>query len=738
MAVEFTGDAFSELANYDWSEKIKTSGECKVSKLPEADKARYQLVCDNGSVGQELQLFLGNSADYRKSSWLLVKDNLSINGNAFNADGNISFNTIKASDVEVNRSLIEDINVSWPGNNKFNKYNLGVVFREDVFQLYKLTKKKYFSINNCDISVDLNISNIIERSVTIYSSHCHKSRDIIINYPEQYQPIDMADMNMSTTFVGCAGGKDAKYLGGQASAESGWKFSGCTLDAHNDNKLKITIHIANFAPAEHEFNITKIDIFRSKTNKIINIYLENDAVAAMLQPLLVSSAKQPVRSENEGVNSAPNYRLSAVQYKRSPDGVDEECKLSYVNHNVNGANPTLPNLHQARCDSLPTHISYQYKRIDDHDDSTLLSRNKAYQSTWNTNYQSLSNNDLSYHHSKLKRKLQIELEDNYKSRIDRWQNTHLGIQHDQNGGDQGDIDGKWAHFVYADPDCNVESFIGRIDAKADFTNDREDDYNMTWPLYARLDNKDEPEKPFSNCAIAIVEEDRSSKANKQAQVVAFDMQTRFPAGAKVVIIVAISDDLRGHESANVAASVRESLRDLLGKIVQKNETPASTLAANVNVIEITSEGRLEFLFDESVSADKSDATDRRLGQISTAAPANPRITDIRNNDLVREAVGGWLLLLTGSSYDDEMFKIYGAMAKKVLANDSENHIEPNAPNRIKLFTLNYCDNWKRDLMTMRDDFRKKELVQCQNIAELDSEFRDSLESAINELLWANN
>ena len=710
LTVEFTGDAFSELANENWSTKIKTNRGCEVEKFSETSKALYHLICEDNSELTNLQLFLGDADSSQEVKWLPVKDVIGLHTAT---TGKLS--TIADSEVKVDGEKLRSLDITIIPSTSNELYSNDDIFSNDVYSLSELADGS-FSKNNCTVAYKVMPSNIIEKSLTIDTSHCQAQRAIIIAYPEQYQPTNLEKMKITTTFSGCNDGI-FKHLDRLTRDAHSWQTSSCVLDANNDNKLPIEIEIDDFEVVKHEFTIKPSDI-KDQASEII-LRLTGRQVTKMLRPRLVFSATQPFGSEN--TNPIPNYRLSIVKYVRSTSENNETCEPQTVSWSAKSA--TLPNLSQARCKSLPTHIRYHYERLD-RDGDLILPPNEAYRAEWLTKYHPLRRDNFVYSHDQFKRKLQFKLDRDYRGRIDEWQDGYLGVQYNE----ENNLDGKWDHYVYTDSNCS--EFIGLIHADADFTSIKGNDYNMTWPLYAQIENMDAADEPFSNCAPAFLKE--NSNDNRQAQVVGFNIQPRFPAGPKVAIVIAISDKLDGYVNSNVIRSTRNSLRDLLGEIIAESKRG---IAARVNVIEVTPQDKLKLLFDGTVSEENGADFNSSLGQISTEAPASPRIAAIRNNSLVKEADGGWLLLFAGGNFDREINNIYIDMASSF--ENSAADAPANTPSRIELFTLDYCQDWTKAIDFM-SGLKDRQLVNCQNITDLGDSFGETFASTIDELVWGNN
>ena len=515
LTVEFTGKAFSELGDSDWSHKMQTNGICKVEKL-EANTALYQLICrDHATIRENSQLFLGN-ADSTSDDWWLVKDALNLNTELNpSADNNGSISKIDASEVTVGRVILETITIktkepspNWLKNNGFKYTNLSQIFLNDSYKLSALVNED-FSVAGCTRPVRVKASNIVDRSITIDFSPCQTERNITIAYPTRYQPANPQDMRISTTFSGCAG-KSAEHTGKITSETQGWQFSNCFLDTTNDNTFPIQIAITGFEPLDHALTITPQYISRSaQANTITLPELKQEELATKLRPQLVPSAIQPFGPD---ANPIPGYRLTAVRYRRSTNDNNITCP-PYIDVLGDSNNPILPSLSEAGCeDILPTHISYYYERLDPTDSSFP---NEAYSLNWRTIYFSLGA-IFSYSHDQFKRRALFS-STSLRRQIDFLQSTHLGGQYDENT----NLSGTWAYFIHADADCRQP--IGLINSATEFMSI--DDTDISWPLYAQISHIDNFDQPLSNCAPAqfeaIPEDDRTG-------MVSFDLFLTIP------------------------------------------------------------------------------------------------------------------------------------------------------------------------------------------------------------------
>ena len=704
LTLGFTGEAFAEFAAKNWSNKIQTNAECEVIKLA-ANSAQYQLICqDDTRIRADSQIFLGEPNATAANLWL-VKDTLNLN-----ADSTGNANTIDASEVIVDRSALAAISIKyqepspgWLTNNGFNSTNLSQIFPNASYKLSDLANDG-FGVADCTIPVQVKASDIINRSITIDFSSCQAQRAITIAYPKRYQPANLQNMQISTSFAGCAE-SNATY----SQAQEDWRFANCFLEANSLNTFPVQIIISGFDPVSYRLTIAPSII--NKQDEKITLKLEQKQIAVKLRPQLVPSATQPFGPD---LNPIPNYRLAQVGYKSDNKG---HCTIQV--QDINDNEPILPSLSQAGCKFLPTHISYHYQRLDSN--ASSAPPNEAYRSSWHTNYLALLENVPTYSHDQFKRTLDIKISEDYQNRLSNLQTTRLGAQYDEND----NLSGKWSHDIYTSENC--KDAIGLVDLSGNFISIQQADTNLTWPLYAQITNVDKNDEVFSNCAPAIIAELKGK--NTEAQVTSFDMEFKIPAGPKVAIILAISERL--NQSSNVMAPVKTALRDLLNNIRVEYENGT---AANVNVLKINSEDDLQLIFDGNVNSASDADINSILSQMSPEAPDNPSIADIRNHSLVKDAIGGWLLLFAGGSYDNDMSLVYLNMARH--ADDPAARVSTNTPNRIRLFTFNNCPQWTNTLNAM-PDFQAQELVQCKSVNEPQEDFSANLTAAINELVWSD-
>ena len=490
LILQFTGEAFAELASRDWSNKIQTNSECEVRKLA-ANSAQYQLICqDDTKIRADSRIFLGKASE-PPASWWLVKDKLDSN-----IDSTGTTNIIDASEAIVDQATLAAITIKyqgpssgWLANNAFNSTNLSQIFPNASYKLSDLANAG-FGADDCTVPVAVKASDIINRSITIDFSACQVRRTISIAYPKLYQPAELQRMQVSTTFSGCPE-INATYL----QAQEGWRFANCFLEANSPNTFPIQIAILGFESVEHSFTITPANIEIQASE--IALRLEEQLIATKLRPQLVTSAIQPFGPD---LNPIPNYRLAQVSYRSFINDTNTTCPPTSMIED--GNNLTLPSLSEANCPSiLPTHISYHYQRLDSN--ASSAPPNEAYRSNWRTPYFILGET-FTYSHDQFKRRALFSSA-SLRQQIEFLQGTHLGAQYDEND----NLNGKWAYLIHADADCSQP--IGLINSAADFIGI--DNYDARWPLYAQIANIDDIGQSLSNCAPAQFEpgpEDDSS------------------------------------------------------------------------------------------------------------------------------------------------------------------------------------------------------------------------------------
>ena len=488
FTISFAGVAFAGLASQDIS--ISANRACSLSA---SGAGSYNSACDANDVAVTLQ--------HADESWVVHDGPASGSGDIvidaaelYLPTGSISFVYQNAESwqqvPDLPRNLADSLNAS--GN--ISPHTLATIVGRSI------------SLGGCS-PIKLKLSQLISREIIIDFPACEVSVDIIVVYPEQYQPANTQDMQVSTTFTQCTN-RNAAHIGQLTSDTQGWQFSSCLLGADNADTFPLQIDIIGFEPVDQELAITPLDT-NSQAGEII-LSLNERQLAASLRPQLVASATQPFGSD---LNPIPDYRLSDVSYRRSTSDSNETCGLYAVS--VDGDELILPSLAQANCESLPTHISYYYERLNSTDSSFP---SEAYRSTWRTNYFPLLQSDFIYSHDQFKRRALFSSA-RLRQQIDFLQSTPLGAQYDENN----NLDGNWAYFIHADYDC--DQFIGFINSDAYFITTSTDDDDARWPLYAQIYNIVDPTSSLSNCAPAqfeaIPEDDRTG-------MVSFDLFLTIP------------------------------------------------------------------------------------------------------------------------------------------------------------------------------------------------------------------